>query len=71
MAYAYVVAISAGSRLVTGRAVFVAALVSAVGVVALALHPNLADFPLWPPLTAGACVAIGIAGVVAHRRWRR
>lgn len=61
VAYAYVVAINAGSRLATGRAVFVAALVSAVGVLGLAVHPNLADFPLWPPLTAGACVAFGIA----------
>lgn len=27
----------------------------------LVLHPNLADFPFWPPLTAGACVTFGIA----------
>ncbi|MDN5764571.1 MAG: histidine kinase [Humibacillus sp.] len=61
VAYAYVVAINAGSRLPTGRAVVVATLVSAVGVLGLVLHPNVADFPLWPPLTAGACVAFGIA----------
>lgn len=61
VAYAYVVTVSAGSALTTGRAVVVAAVVSAVGVIALALHPNLADFPLWPPLTAGACVALGMA----------
>ena len=61
VAYAYVVAINAGSRLATGRAVFVAALVSVVGVLGLVLHSNVAEFPLWPPLTAGACVAFGIA----------
>ncbi|MEP7330903.1 MAG: histidine kinase [Terracoccus sp.] len=61
VAYAYVVAISAGSRLATARAIVVAALVSVVGVLGLVLHPNVADFPLWPPLTAGACVAFGIA----------
>ena len=61
VAYAYVVAVSAGSRLSTGRAVSVAVLVSVVGVLGLVLHPNLADFPLWPPLTAGACAAFGMA----------
>ncbi len=61
VSYAYVVAVNAGSRLGTGRAVFVAALVSAVGLLGLVLHPTVADFPLWPPLTAGACVAFGIA----------
>ncbi|MEO6996885.1 MAG: histidine kinase [Terracoccus sp.] len=61
VSYAYIVAVNAGSRLATGRAVFVAALVSAVGLLGLVLHPNVADFPLWPPLTAGACVAFGIA----------
>lgn len=59
--YAYIVAVNAGSRLATGRAIFVAALVSAVEVLGLVLHPIVAGFPLWAPLTAGACVAFGIA----------
>ena len=61
VAYAYVVAINAGSRLSTGRAIAVAALVSGVGVLGLMAHPSVVDFPLWPPLTAGACVAFGMA----------